>query len=52
MKCYYYEKLTNLDLSSFNTKNFTNMSDMFNRCENLIEIIKNKININLYIKKN
>ena len=31
-------KLTNIDLSSFNTKNVTNMSWMFDRCSKLTNI--------------
>ena len=38
-------KLTNIDLSSFNTKNVTNMSGMFDGCSNLKKIrIKKKNN--------
>ena len=35
-------KLTNIDLSSFNTENVTNMSDMFDRCYNLKKISINR----------
>ena len=47
---YNCHNLLNLDLSSFNTNNVTNMSKMFERCDKLLGINKNKININL--KKN
>ena len=35
-------KLTNINLSSFNTQNVTNMSYMFSRCSNLKKIRINK----------
>ena len=34
----YCKSLTNLDLSSFNTTNVTNMSHMFYRCESLTNL--------------
>ena len=37
------KNLTELDLSSFNTNNITNISDMFKSCENcLIKMNKSK----------
>ena len=32
------DNIINIDLSSFNTKNVTNMSSMFDNCENLTNI--------------
>ena len=38
----YCSNLTNIDLSSFNTKNVTNMSGMFSYCSNLKKISINR----------
>ena len=38
-------KLSELNLSSFNTNNVTDMSWMFNNCYNLNKVIINKLNI-------
>ena len=35
MMFYFCENLNSIDLSSFDTKKVTNMSDMFRNCENL-----------------
>ncbi len=39
------KNLSELNLSSFNTNNVTNMSRMFSGCNNLNKILINKINI-------
>ena len=45
--CFY---LTNIDLSSFDTKNVTNMSFMFSNCSNL-NIVKINDNLKNIIKE-
>ena len=40
----YCKNITNLNLSSFDTKNVTNMSDMFFNCKNLKYLKINKNN--------
>ena len=42
---YYCENLFKLYLSSFNTNNVTNMSEMFSDCSNLNQVLINKLNI-------
>ena len=37
-----YKNITNLNLSSFDTKNVTNMREMFCGCDNLISVKINK----------
>ena len=39
------DNLSELNLSSFNTNNVTDMSRMFYHCENLNKVIINKLNI-------
>ena len=42
---YYCENLSELNLSSFNTINVTNMNWMFDGCNNLNKVIINKLHI-------
>jgi surface protein len=44
-------KLTKIDLSSFDTKNITDMNDIIFGCSNLKEVIINNINSNDRLKK-
>ena len=50
-KFYNCPNLTNIDLSSFDIKNITNMFDMFNSCSKLYIVrMNNCSNMNLYNK--
>ena len=48
---YYCNNLTELNLSSFNTNNVINMSEMFSGCENLRKVQINKLNIKKFEKE-